>query len=126
MVEFDLSMSQYAYFMVVLLMAIGLYAMLTKRNLFKKLVGMVTFQTAIYIFFIQGAVRLKSSVPIIDEEIGMSAAQYVNPLPHLLILTAIVVGISTLGVAAAFLIVIHRRFKTLDDQAIMGLMKEPD
>jgi multicomponent Na+:H+ antiporter subunit C len=63
-------------------------------------------------------------VPVIDEELGMAAAQYINPLPHVLILTGIVVGISLTGVALAFLIVIYRTYKTLDDRAIMSIMKE--
>ncbi len=120
----ELFLSRYVYLMVILLMAVGIYAMLGKRNLFKIVVGMVIFQTAIYIFYIEGATKLGATVPIIDEGIGVAAHQYINPLPHLLILTAIVVGISLLGVALAFLIAIYRRFKTLDDRAIMVLMKE--
>jgi multicomponent Na+:H+ antiporter subunit C len=54
----------------------------------------------------------------------MEAAQYVNPLPHVLILTGIVVAISLTGVALAFLLVIYRTYKTLDDRAIMANMKE--
>ena len=121
---FESFVSRYVYFMVVLLMAVGIYAMLAKRNLLKMVVGMVIFQTAIYIFYIQGATKLKATVPVIDEEIGVAAHQYINPLPHVLILTAIVVGISLLGVALALLVAIYRRFKTLDDRAIVALMKD--
>ena len=124
MVVFELFMSRYVYFMVVLLMAIGLYAMVGKHNLIKKLVGMNIFQTAIFLFFIEGATKLGATVPIIDEQIGMDAAQYINPLPHVLILTGIVVGLSLTGAALAFLIVIYRKYKTLDDRSIMSLMKE--
>ena len=124
MVVFELFMDRYVYFMVVLLMAIGLYAMVGKHNLIKKLVGMNIFQTAIFLFFIEGATKLGATVPIIDEQIGMDAAQYINPLPHVLILTGIVVGLSLTGAALACLIVIYRKYKTLDDRSIMSLMKE--
>jgi multicomponent Na+:H+ antiporter subunit C len=124
MVAIDLFLSRYVYFMLVILLAIGLYGMLGKRNLLKKLIGMNIFQTAIFLFFIEGATKSGGSVPVIDELIGTGAAGYVNPLPHVLILTGIVVAISLTGVALAFLIVIHRCYKTLDDRAIMANMKE--
>jgi multicomponent Na+:H+ antiporter subunit C len=119
--------NHYDYFMVVLLMAIGLYAMLAKRNLVKKLVGMNIFQTGIFLFFIEGARKMGATVPIIDEHLGTDAALYINPLPHVLILTGIVVGISLTGVALAFLITIYREYGSLDDRLIMERMKEtPD
>ena len=65
-----------------------------------------------------------SFVAVIDELLGVAAAKYVNPLPHVLILTGIVVAISLTGVALAFLLVIYRAYKTLDDRAIMANMKE--
>ena len=124
MVVIDLFLSRYVYFMVVVLLAIGLYGMLGKHNLLKKLIGMNIFQTAIFLFFIEGATKSGGSVPVIDEMLGMEAGKYVNPLPHVLILTGIVVAISLTGVALAFLIVIYRAYKTLDDRAIMANMKE--
>ena len=124
MVVVDLFLSRYVYFLIVVLLAIGLYGMLGKRNLLKKLIGMNIFQTAIFLFFIEGATKLGGSVPVIDELLGVEAARYVNPLPHVLILTGIVVAISLTGVALAFLLVIYRAYKTLDDRAIMANMKE--
>jgi multicomponent Na+:H+ antiporter subunit C len=124
MVVLDLFLSRYVYVMIVVLLAIGLYGMLGKRNLLKKLIGMNIFQTAIFLFFIEGATKLGGSVPVIDELLGTEAAKYVNPLPHVLILTGIVVAISLTGVALAFLLVIYRAHGTLDDRAIMSSMKE--
>jgi multicomponent Na+:H+ antiporter subunit C len=124
MVIVDLFLSRYVYFMVVILLAIGLYGMLGKRNLLKKLIGMNIFQTAIFLFFIEGATKEGGTVPVIDEAIGMEAVQYINPLPHVLILTGIVVGLSLTGVALAFLLIIYRAHRTLDDRAIMAAMKE--
>ncbi len=124
MVVLDLFLSRYVYFMIVILLAIGLYGMLGKRNLLKKLIGMNIFQTAIFLFFIEGATKQGATVPVIDEAIGTAAAQYINPLPHVLILTGIVVGLSLTGVALAFLLIIYRAYNTLDDRAIMTAMKE--
>jgi len=124
MVIADLFLSRYVYFMIVILLAIGLYGMLGKRNLLKKLIGMNIFQTAIFLFFIEGATKAGGTVPVIDELLGMEAAKYINPLPHVLILTGIVVGLSLTGVALAFLLVIYRAHGTLDDRAIMSSMKE--
>ena len=120
----ELFMSRYVYLMIVILLALGLYGMLGKRNLLKKLIGMNILQTAIFLFFIEGATKSGASVPVIDQLLGMEAAKYVNPLPHVLILTGIVVGLSLTGAALAFLIIIYRTYGTLDDKSIMSIMKE--
>jgi len=120
----ELFLSRYVYLMVIVLLAIGLYGMLGKRNLLKKLIGMNIFQTAIFLFFIEGATKAGGTVPVIDPQIGSEAAKYINPLPHVLILTGIVVGLSLTGVALAFLLVIYRAYKTLDDKAIMKEMNK--
>ena len=120
----ELFMSRYVYLMIVILLALGLYGMLGKRNLMKKLIGMNIFQTAIFLFFIEGATKAGGTVPVIDELLGMEAIKYINPLPHVLILTGIVVGLSLTGVALAFLIVIYRAYQTLDDRSVMSIMKE--
>ena len=115
-------MGRYVYLMIVILLAIGLYGMLGKRNLIKKLIGMNIFQTAIFLFFIEGATKAGGTVPIISEFFGTDPASYINPLPHVLILTGIVVGLSLTGVALSFLIIIYRAYGTLDDKAIMKEM----
>lgn len=120
----ELFLSRYVYLMIVILLTIGLYGMLVKRNLLKKLIGMNILQTAIFLFFIEGATKSGGTVPVIDPLLGTEAAKYINPLPHVLILTGIVVGMSLTGVALAFLLIIYRKYKTLDDRAIMAIMKE--
>ena len=119
---FELFLSRYVYLMIVILLALGIYGMLGKRNLLKKLIGMSIFQTAIFLFFIEGATKLGGTVPVIDPQFGMEAARYINPLPHVLILTGIVVGLSLTGVALAFLLIIYRTYGTLDDKSIMKEM----
>jgi multicomponent Na+:H+ antiporter subunit C len=115
----ELLVDRYVYVLVLVLLAAGLYGMLAKRNLVKKVIGMAIFQTAIYIFFIEGSLKLGATVPVIDPEVGSDPAHYVNPLPHLLILTAIVVGVGVSGVAFALLIRIYRANGTLDEEALI-------
>jgi multicomponent Na+:H+ antiporter subunit C len=115
----DLVLERYVYLLVVVLLAVGLYGMLAIRNLVKKVIGMVIFQTAIYLFFIEGSVKRGATAPVIDPEVGQDAADYVNPLPHLLILTAIVVGVGVVGVAFALLMQIHREHGSLDEAAVV-------
>jgi len=114
----DTLMSKYNYWMYIALMMIGFYAMIGKKNLVKKLIGMNIFQTAIILFYISIGVKKGGTVPVLME--GLShAADYVNPLPHVLMLTAIVVSVSTTGVALAVLLLIYRRYKTLEEDEIL-------
>jgi multicomponent Na+:H+ antiporter subunit C len=115
----DLLADRYIYLMVLALLAVGLYGMLAMRDLMKKIVGMVIFQTAIYIFFIEGSVIEGGTVPVIDPEVGSQAGAYMNPLPHLLILTAIVVGVAVVGVALSLLMSLYRAHGTLDEDEII-------
>jgi multicomponent Na+:H+ antiporter subunit C len=121
----DLLFDRYVYLLVVVLLAIGLYGMLARRNLVKKVIGMMVFQTAIYLFFIEGSVVRDGTAPVIDPEIGDDPGLYVNPLPHLLILTAIVVGVGIVGVAFALLQQIHREHGTLDEDEVAEQLSRP-
>ena len=116
---FEPFLGRYTYFMTAALLVIGLYGMLGKRNLVKKLIGMNIFQTAIFLFFIEGATKIGATVPVIDPLLGTAASQYVNPLPHVLILTAIVVSVATTGVALALLVTLYRRYHSLDEGIIL-------
>ena len=120
--------SKFNYWIYITLMMIGFYAMMGKRNLVKKLVGMNIFQTAIILYFISTAAKKGATIPIMEHGHGeavhaVHAAQYVNPLPHVLMLTAIVVLVSTFGVALAIIIMIHRKYKTLEEDEILELTK---
>ncbi len=117
-------MSRYVYFMVVILLVIGIYGMLGKRNLMKKLIGMNIFQTAIFLFYIEGATKLGATVPVIDPQLGNDPSKYINPLPHVLILTAIVVSISLTGLALAMIINIRRTYHSLEEEDIMKEMSK--
>jgi len=119
----ELIVAKYNYWIYVVLMMIGFYAMIGKRNLVKKLIGMNIFQTAIILLFISAGVKHGSKIPIVDKyealEKGVDAASIVNPLPHVLMLTAIVVGIAVTGVALAILLRIYREYGTLEEDEIL-------
>lgn len=114
----------YAYWFCFLLLTIGLYGVIVKRNLVKKVIGLSIFQSAIILFFIIAAYKDNATVPILDPRIEVTNADaYINPLPHTLMLTAIVVGVATLGVAFALLIRIYGKYATLDEDTLMERMK---
>jgi len=117
--------SDYNYWIYILLMMIGLYAMLAKNNLVKKVIGMSIFQTAIIVFYVSIGAKEHASIPIIAHghghgvvETAIDVAHYANPLPHVLMLTAIVVSVGTLGVALAICLGIHRRYNSLEEDEI--------
>jgi multicomponent Na+:H+ antiporter subunit C len=118
----DVVFDRYVYVLVLTLLAVGLYGMLAKRNLVQKVIGMTIFTTAIYLFFIEGSVKDGGVAPIIDPELGSDPTFYVDPLPHLLILTAIVVGVGILGVALSLLVRIHRLYGTLDEDELVAIL----
>ncbi|HIC91821.1 MAG TPA: NADH-quinone oxidoreductase subunit J, partial [Syntrophaceae bacterium] len=104
--------SKYNYWIYIVIMMVGLYAMMGKTNLLKKAIGLGIFQWAIILYFISIAAKKGATVPIIEHGHGeavhaIHAVDYVNPLPHVLMLTAIVVAVSTTGVALALLIKIY-------------------
>ena len=115
--------AKYNYWIYVVLMMIGFYAMIGKKNLVKKLLGMNIFQTAIILFFVSTGVKKGGNIPIVDKYQalagGVEATAHVNPLPHVLMLTAIVVGVSVTGVALSVLIRIHKEFGTLEEDEIL-------
>lgn len=115
--------ARYNYWIYVVLMMIGFYAMIGKRNLVKKLLGMNIFQTAIILFFVSTGVKRGGNIPIVDKYQalagGVEAASTVNPLPHVLMLTAIVVGVSVTGIALAVLLRIYKEFGTLEEDEIL-------
>ena len=115
--------AKYNYWLYVVLMMIGFYAMIGKRNLVKKLLGMNIFQTAIILFFVSTGVKRGAAIPIVDKyaalKQGVDATTIVNPLPHVLMLTAIVVSVSVTGVALAVLLRIFREYGTLEEDEIL-------
>ncbi|MFO7666796.1 MAG: cation:proton antiporter subunit C [Desulfobacterales bacterium] len=121
--------SKYNYWGYIVLLMIGLYAMIVKNNLVKKIIGMNIFQTAIILFYVSIGVKKGGTLPtiIIDPAAGAHtahAADYINPLPHVLMLTAIVVSVATLGVALALAIKIYKEYDTLEEDEIFAQLRK--
>ncbi|MBW1997220.1 MAG: cation:proton antiporter subunit C [Deltaproteobacteria bacterium] len=121
-------LAKYNYWIYITLMMIGLYAMITKNNLVKKIVGMNIFQTAIILFYVSTGAKKGATIPIIkhghgEASHGIHVADYINPLPHVLMLTAIVVAVATLGVALALAIKVYKQYKTLEEDEILNRIR---
>ena len=115
--------ARYPYWATTVLMVIGLYGMLGKRGLVKKLIGLNIFQAGIIIFFVAGSEKAGATIPILLEEGQNDPALYVNPLPHVLMLTAIVVSAATVGLALAFMVRIFQEHRTLNERKLLERLR---
>ena len=121
MVDLFLAVFQRPNFLTfVIIFLWGFYIMLTRYNLVKKLVGMYLVQTSVIFFLVSISGKKGATVPVLlTATDSVQAADYVNPLPHVLTLTAIVVGVATLGVALALCAAIYRKYGTLDEEEVL-------
>lgn len=108
----------YNYWVFVLLLMIGLYAVIAKSNLVKKLLGLSIFQSAVFLLYISMAKVEGGTAPIIRH--AGDPQLFSNPLPHVLILTAIVVGISTIALGLAIVVRIREEFGTIEEDEIQA------
>lgn len=104
----------YNYIVTILLMLAGLYIVIARGNMIKKLVGLSIFQTSVYLLYLEPAKILGGTAPILDPAYKV----YSNPLPHVLILTAIVVGVATLALGLALVVRIHEAYGTIEEDEI--------
>jgi multicomponent Na+:H+ antiporter subunit C len=111
------------YWLAAILLLIGLHGMLIRPNLVRKLMAMNVLQVAVIMFFIALADKTDATAPIEVKDLHQ-VTDYINPLPHALMLTAIVVGVSTTGVALALLIRIYRHYGTLEEPELLERMRE--
>ncbi len=102
------------YWIVFLLMMIGLYIVIAHENLIKKIVGLNVFQVSVFVFYISLAKIKGGTAPIIADGIEV----YSNPLPHVLILTAIVVGVAMTALGLALVVLIQESFGTIEDDEV--------
>lgn len=139
------------YFIYVVLLLIGLWAMIAKNNLIKKLIGMSIFQTAIILFYVSIGVKEGATIPIylpehdphgshaqVDSNYtellshgpkvleASAVPNYTNPLPHVLMLTAIVVGVATLGLALSVCLRIYRGYGTVEEDELLEKLERED
>lgn len=116
-------LDHYNYWICIGLMLVGFYGIMAKTNLVKKAIALGLFQTGIFVFYISIGKIDGATAPVT----AAGETLYSNPLPHALILTAIVVSISTLAVALAIIVNIRERFGTVDEHDIHQLEQEqPD
>ena len=112
--SFDLLVSHYNYWVVIFLMMVGFYILISRGNLIKKIVGLNVFQTSVFMLYISmGKVRGGTPPILIEDDVV-----YSNPLPHVLILTAIVVGIATTSVGLALVVRIKEAYGTIEEDEI--------
>ena len=102
------------YWIIVVLMMTGFYIIIAHNNLVKKIVGLNIFQVSVFVFYITMAKVKGGTAPILAEGIEI----YSNPLPHVLILTAIVVGVATTALGLALVVRIHDAYGTIEDDEI--------
>jgi multicomponent Na+:H+ antiporter subunit C len=148
----ELFIERLNYFIYVILLLIGLHGMIAKNNLIKKLIGMSIFQTAIILFYVSVGVKEGATIPIYlpehdphgshtshGDENGTEDAVhgpvvleaglvkgYANPLPHVLMLTAIVVGVATLGLALALCLRIYQGYGTIEEDEILAKIERQE
>ena len=115
----------YHYWIVVVIMMAGFYIMIARHNLIKKVIGLGIFQTGIFYFYISLGKVSDGTAPIfVDESVEQAATSpilYSNPLPHVLILTAIVVGVATMAVGLALIVRIYEKYDSIEEDEIKAI-----
>jgi multicomponent Na+:H+ antiporter subunit C len=107
-------LGHYNYWIVILLMMIGFYTVVSQGNLIKKIAGLNIFQTSVFLLYISIGNVKGGTAPIVAEGIN----QYSNPLPHVLILTAIVVGVATTALGLALVVRIKEAYGSIEEDDI--------
>ncbi len=105
----------FSYGITVFLMVAGLYILMARANLLKKLIGLALMQTSVYLLYIAPGKLIGGTAPIIAD----GFARYSNPLPHVLILTAIVVGVATLALGLALVVRIREAYGSIEEDEIL-------
>ena len=108
--------SHYGYWITMFLMIAGLYIVIARGNLVKKLIGLGIFQTSVYLLYIAPGKLIGGTAPILADRFKT----YSNPLPHVLILTAIVVGVATLALGLAIVVRIREAYDTIEEDEILA------
>ncbi len=114
--------AHYNYWITIVLMVSGISIVVAKSNMIKTLLGLAVFQTSVYLLYLSPGMILGGSPPILAE--GFTV--YSNPLPHVLILTAIVVGVATLALGLALVVRINEAYGTIEEDEIMDVVDRED
>ncbi|WP_339856868.1 cation:proton antiporter subunit C [uncultured Nisaea sp.] len=113
----ELFLDKYNYWIVIALMLFGLYIVIARGNLVKKLVGLNVFQTSVFMFYISLGKAEGGTAPILTGKPEL----FSNPLPHVLILTAIVVGIATTALGLALVVRIRESYDSIEEDELDGM-----
>lgn len=108
--------AHYNHWVAIFLMVSGLYVVVARGNMVKKLVGLSLFQTSVYLIYLLPGKIIGGTPPILAKEFVV----YSNPLPHVLILTAIVVGVATLALGLALVVRVNEAFGTIEEDEIFA------
>ena len=114
--------AHYSHWIAVFLMVAGMYILVARGDLLKKLIGLGIFQTSVYLLYIAPGKLIGGTAPIIAE----GFATYSNPLPHVLILTAIVVGVATLALGLAIVVRIREAYGSIEEDEILAQDRAED
>ena len=112
----------YSYWITIVLIVAGMYILIARGNLLKKLLGLAVLQSSVYLLYIAPAKLIGGTAPIIAE----GYALYSNPLPHVLILTAIVVGVATLALGLAIVVRIREAYGSIEEDEILAQDRADD
>ena len=116
------TLGHFAYFITVFLMMAGLFIVIARGNLIKKLIGLGIFQTSVYLLYIAPGKLVGGTAPILHEAFTV----YSNPLPHVLILTAIVVGVATLALGLALVVRIREAYGSIEEDDLLKQDTTPE
>ena len=105
------------YWIIIVLMMMGFYIVISHHNLIKKIVGLSVFQVSVFLFYISMGKVSGGTAPILADGIE----KYSNPLPHVLILTAIVVGVATTALGLALVVRVNDAYGTIEDDEIQAI-----
>ena len=110
------ALGHFSYWVTIFLLVAGLFIVIARGNLVKKLIGLSIFQTSVYLLYIAPGKLIGGTAPIV----GSGITVYSNPLPHVLILTAIVVGVATLALGLALVVRIREAYGTVEEDQILA------
>lgn len=110
----DFIIGHYNYWIAIFLMMVGFYTVISRGNLVKKIIGLNIFQVSVFLLYISISTVENGAAPIITKGVEL----YSNPLPHVLILTAIVVGVATTALALALVVRIKEAYGTIEEDEI--------
>ncbi len=119
---FNAFAANYNYWVTIFLIVSGIYIVAARSNMIKSLVGVGIFQTSVYLLYLTPGKVIGGTPPIIDPEYEL----YSNPLPHVLILTAIVVSVATLALGLAVVVRIHEAYRTIEEDELVEIVERED